>query len=358
MKQLIKDMVGIVVISLMTAGCGGGDSTSYSLLASGQTFKQQKVNSKVDLLWVVDNSGSMSPLQTNLTNNFHSFINDFVAKGFDFQLAVTSTDAFRAEPNFANDPTRAKFRDGAGSNHSGIFVITPSTPDLINVFVMNATLGTAGAGDERAFSSFKSSLNSSLNTGFLRQESFLGLIILSDEDDFSSSMRPNGSYPGGDHNYSYANLETVDSYVEYLDQLTGTTGAARRYSVSAITVLDNACKAAQLASGGGATIIGQRYIELANKTDGVLGSVCDTSFSDSLAAIQNHILELGTQFYLDAPPIPESIRVRVNNILVNQSATDGWTYNAIANSVVFHGDAIPASGANINVTFDPKKLTF
>jgi hypothetical protein len=356
MKQLIKYMVGIVVTSLMIAGCGGGDSTSYSLLASGQTFKQQKVNSKVDLLFVVDNSLSMLPSQTNLGNNFHAFINNFVTKGFDFQLAVTSTDSYRAEPNFANNPNLARFRDG-GATHSGVFTILPSTPDLLNVFVTNATLGAGGGGDERAFSSFQSALNSSLNAGFVRDSSFLGLIILSDEDDFSSPVRPSSSYPGGDHNYGYAGLESVDSYVSYLEGLTKSSGASRRFSVSAIAVTDEACKTEMLTHTS-SSIIGVRYMELAAKTDGVLGSICDTSFADTLTAIQNHILELGTQFYLDAPPIPETIQVRVNNILISQNSTNGWTYNADANSVVFHGDAIPESGAAINVTFDPKKLTF
>src|SRR5262249_40734277 len=127
-------------------------------------------NNKVDLLWVVDNSGSMDPLQANMTANFNSFINNFVSKNFDFHLAVTTSDAYLAGSFWNNNPALAQFRDGVGSTHTGVFDILPSTPNLINVFVTNATQGSNGSGDERVFSSLKAALNSNLNAGFLRTD--------------------------------------------------------------------------------------------------------------------------------------------------------------------------------------------
>lgn len=343
-------------VTLMMTGCGGGDSTSFSLLATGQTFKQATVNSKIDVLWVVDDSGSMQPLQDNLTSNFNSFISQFVDKKYDFQVGVTGTTSYRSAPFFLNDPNLAKFRDGAAS-HSGVFMITPDTPDLLNVFITNATLGVTGGGDERAFSSMRAALDSDLNAGFLRDDSFLAIVILSDEDDFSNPTRPTNSYVGGDHNYAQVGLESVDSYVSYLDGLTGSTPSKRRYSVSAITIKDETCRAAYVAQSSTA-IVGARYIELANKTDGVLGSVCDVSFADSLVAIQQRIIELSTQFYLDGEPQEETIKVFVNGKVVPKHAVHGWSYNPVSNAIVFHGNSIPSSGVSINVTFDPVKLTF
>lgn len=354
MRQIYKNVIVSAALAMMATACSNGD-TSYSLLASGQSFKQATVNTKVDILWVVDNSGSMQPLQDNMTANFNSFMNQFVTKGYDFHLAVTSSDAYRAEPFFQNNPTLSKFRDGNGSTHSGVFMITPGTPNLIPTFVNNASLGMTGSGDERVFSSFKSTLSNSLNSGFLRADSFMGLIILSDEDDFSNPTRPENTFTGGDHNYGQAGLETVDSYVNYLDTLTNTTGALRRYSVSAITVMDEACRA-QHAQNAPSTIVGTRYIDMANKTDGILGSVCDASYATALQQIQEHIMELSTQFYLNAKPVESSIVVTVNGHTVPNNPTNGWSYNPAANSVLFHGSAVPASGATVGVQFDPQKL--
>lgn len=353
------NVLTVTGLCLVLSACGSADS-SYSLLATSQSFKQT-VNSKIDLLWVIDNSGSMKPLQDNMTSNFNSFMNNFVSKGYDFHLAVTTTDAYRALPQYANDPTLAKFRDGLGATHTGVFTILPSTMDLSGTFLINASQGMTGSGDENAFSSFKATLNSPLNADFLRSDSFLAVVILSDEDDFSDPNRPEFSwiYNGGvsDHSYTNPNLETVQSYIDYLDAKTVSTGAKRRYSVSALTVPDIGCRNAHAAQAP-STIIGVRYMEMADLTEGVIGSVCDQSYATALTAIQNRIIEQGTQFYLKVLPVVNSISVSVNGTSIPQDSINGWTYNAGANSLVFHGGAVPPAGADIGVAFDPASLTF
>lgn len=46
----------------------------------------------------------------------------------------------------------------------------------------------------------------------------------------------------------------------------------------------------------------------------------------------------------------------MNGISISQDATSGWTYDSTANSIIFHGTAIPAQGAEINVQYDPTTL--
>src|SRR5205085_9381823 len=69
-----------------------------------RSFKQNNAvfNNQIDILWVVDNSGSMNPYQTNLTNNFSSFINNFQNKGYDFHISVTTSDTFKADPTLSD----------------------------------------------------------------------------------------------------------------------------------------------------------------------------------------------------------------------------------------------------------------
>ena len=47
--------------------------------------------SKMDLLFVIDNSGSMGQEQTNLIANFPAFIAVLEASGLDYRVAVTTT---------------------------------------------------------------------------------------------------------------------------------------------------------------------------------------------------------------------------------------------------------------------------
>jgi hypothetical protein len=360
MKTLsrILNVFLIVATGVAITGCSK-DIPTYSLLPAGETFKQSNpiINNQIDILWVVDNSGSMGPLQTNMVNNFNSFISDFQNKNYDFRMAVTTSDAYKADPTLngyvASNSSLSLFRDGVGSNHTGVFVIVPTTPNLTNTFVTNATQGANGSGDERVFSSFRAAMNNKSNPSFLRSNSFFAIIILSDEDDFSGNGRCEGC--GTDHNYNASTLDTVATYESFLDTLTQTTGAYRRWNANAITVLDSTCLA-QHQSQSPSSIIGARYIQMANDTSGVLGSVCDASYANSLSAIETHIAELSTQFFLGQVPQVNTIVVSVNGVFVPQDPNNGWTYNSAANSIVFHGSAIPAQGATITVDFTPVGL--
>ena len=65
------------------------------------------------------------------------------------------------------------------------------------------------------------------------------------------------------------------------------------------------------------------------------------------------VLSLTSSFKLDREPIPETIRVIVNGVAVQQDAANGWTYDPSNLTVNFHGSAIPAADSSININFDP-----
>lgn len=360
MKNLVSNTIIKLVLVLIPSfaalsGCGKG-SVSYSLLPDSQSFTQV-TNVKVDILWAVDNSGSMDPFQGNMVNNFGSFISTFINKGYDFQMATTTSDAFLSGASFSNNLSLSRFRDGTdASSHTGVFVITPSTPNLFSTFVTNNTQGSAGSGDERIFSSFKEALNNPQNAGFVRPDAFLAIIILSDEDDFSDPTRPEYSWlsNGGkaDHSYTNPTLETVASYKTYLDNLKGSSDANRRYNVSSIAVIDNNCLTAHQANAA-SSIIGQRYMQLSQLTAGITGSICDASYATSLSNIQSQIVELSTRFTLNRIPDESTLSVIVNNAVVPKDPVNGWTYSSAMNAIIFHGTQVPPQGASIQVNFVP-----
>ncbi|MGE3975020.1 MAG: hypothetical protein AB7F59_10900 [Bdellovibrionales bacterium] len=340
----LNKVLSLTALSTSLMGCAN-DTPSFSLLSDTNVFNQGTVlNNKMDILWVIDNSGSMQPAQTNLANNFNSFIQSFSAKGYDYRMGVTTTDSWAALFGNAN---LARLKDGTdATSHTGVFVIKPNTPNLFPTFATNITQGINGIGDERAFQSFKTALSSTLNSDFRRSDAYLSVIIVSDEDDFSH----NGSF-SLNKNYASAALHTVQSYVTYLDTLTQSSGATRKYSVSGIAVWDQACKNASHAAASIAT----RYAALVDATGGVKGSICD-NFATVLNQIQNKIAELSTQFFLNRTPVVTSIAVSVNGSAVPQDAANGWTYEASSNSVIFHGTAIPVQGSSVAITFDPTTI--
>jgi len=348
-KSRLATISLITAAAAMIVGCSKS-ADSFSLLADASSYKQnaQYIPRKVDILWVVDNSGSMANSQNALATNFQSFITKFTQSGSDFRMAVTTSDAFLAP--YYNDNSRARLRAGKDLSNNNHYIMTPATPDISNVFLTAIKAGTSGSGDERVFSSFKEALTNSVNNGFHRPEAFLAVIMVSDEEDFSHSDYTtglDGYYFSED--YNDPNLHTVQSYVDFLTSYTAVGGAGKNFSVNTISILDQACLT-QLQNS--AQKIGTRYMQLATATGGQKISLC-SDFSQSLQVLSESIVELSSVFTLSREPIPESIVVTVNGVTVPQDANNGWTYDAASISIAFHGSSVPAAGANVSINFDP-----
>lgn len=350
--------VAALVVAPFVTGCG--KSASFSLLSDTATFTQNSasINGKIDILFVIDNSGSMAASQQAMADNISRFFDKFDAKGFDYQIGVTTTDAWRVY--FGGAATMAQLRDGVGSTHTGIRIVTPSTPNRQSVFITNMKQGTAGNGDERAFQSIQATLDSSLNanSNFPRADAFFSIIILSDADDLSNTTASTIDNGNPTSYYANPNLIPVQNYIDYLDTKFGVVNGVRsgKYNVNTIGVLDSQCES-QVASGG-ENKIGNRYMQLSDATSGIKGSLCG-DFGTTLSDISYKIIQLRTRFYLDRQLDPSTLHVFVDGVDVPQITDpngNGFIYNADDNSVSFFGTYVPGPGASIRVSFDPTSI--
>jgi hypothetical protein len=366
-QSILKAILAVVLVNSIM-GCG--KESSFSLLSEADKFTQDVAfNTKVDILWVMDNSGSMESSQSNVADNMQAFIQDFSTKSLDYKMAVTTTDAWMVQ--FGASDNCSKFREGirtgancstvGGKTYSGVPIMLPSTPNLETVFLTNVLLtddvgGFFGSGDERAFQSIMRTFEEDSNSGFLRPDSFLSIIIVSDEEDFSHDGT------NFTQNLNDSTLYTIDSVADYLDDLTDSTATNRRYNVNAMAVLDAACRT-QL---GMNTKVNQRYLQLVDKvneafsteeTKGKKTSLCG-DFAEDLEDIAGGILSLASKFPLQRIPIPETIIVKVNGVTIpnkdtNPLADGGWFYDSASNSIFFTSNYVPATGASISVVYDP-----
>ncbi len=387
-RKLLFSLLGSA--ALMLSACEKTDR-SFSLLNAESSFQQAATYTprKIDILWVVDNSGSMDSSQQNLLNSFNTFISRMQGSNYDFHMAITGTDAWRSAylSNATNKALTARARTGAikffqnqslsncDSTHplttyenltnSGINIMTNLTPNLSNVFLTNAYQGTCGTGDERAFASFKEFLNYNGNSDFRRPDAVLAIIIVSDEDDFSVNtsanvsgqfndevnsdpiVLPASSDPANIYNlYNDSRLYSVQSYKDFLDTYAGTGN----YSVNMIGVLDQSCKADLNASYQGRRI-GRRYMQLADMTGGVKTSLC-SNFGESLQLISDSILSLASVFKLDREPLVETIQVIVNGTAIPSTA---WQYHAEDMTITFQKGSEPAPGDSVQIYFTPAR---
>jgi hypothetical protein len=99
-----------------------------------------------------------------------------------------------------------------------------------------------------------------------------------------------------------------------------------------------------------------RIMSLVNQANGITGDICQANYGTSMTQIANQISSLATQYFLNRVPDPSTIVVTINGAIAPQDANNGWTYNSAANSIVFHGSWVPATGATVDVEFTPASI--
>ncbi len=169
---------------------------------------------KADILFVIDNSGSMAEEQQKLKDNMSAFIEVLTNSIIDYQVGVISTDVVRVPTSPECQPCCDLDTDADGvpdwSNCDGGRLVSgdgrtrifrrPSDADptqteilkqqLIQDFNAAVTaLGTEGSAFETPFSALRRAVDPdadfavrAINWGFLRPDADLAVIFLSDED--------------------------------------------------------------------------------------------------------------------------------------------------------------------------------
>jgi hypothetical protein len=172
---------------------------------------QQAVNRKLDLLFMVDDSASMQPLQDRLAKNLPVLVHGLTAlkSGLpDLHIAVVSSSSqagsatgpcaagnapngsFRHTFNAAQIPSHPEC-DGLTLNGTFIKAEAGAAPNFTgkieDVFSCIALLGQRGCGFEQQFGSIVRALDPKIadpgNAGFIRDDAYLGVVMLTNEDD-------------------------------------------------------------------------------------------------------------------------------------------------------------------------------
>lgn len=151
---------------------------------TSESFTQGVSNlTGVDIIWVIDNSGSMYDNQQTLKANFLSFIDNFLIEGkakFPFNMAVTGTDTYRKSPG--DNPFQ--------TNEIGNIYDLSSTKAEANFtefktdFEKAVLVGVRGHGDERVLTSIDTAYNN-MPGWYGDDKKMLAYIILSDESEHS-----------------------------------------------------------------------------------------------------------------------------------------------------------------------------
>jgi hypothetical protein len=318
------------VVPLNGAGTLETEETDTWIQTSGQD---------VDVLFVVDNSGSMGEEQSNLSSNFQTFINQASAWNNDYHVGVVTTDLegdsglLQGDPRYVVNTDWQTFSSNVkvGTNGSGTEQGLAAAQAALSLpLVANSTLVCASDAECSAPDACVDGFCGGPNRGFLRKEAALEIVFVSDEDDQSAA--------------------DLNFYENFFKNLKGFFNANMMH-VHAIVGPQGGCT-----SASGDAVAGNRYIDLANSTGGNVISICEANFSQGLSSIGEIAFGLKVQFFLSRVPVPASIEVKVNGApcVASSGGTTNWTYDEPSNAVVFNedGGCMPQPGQEVWVHYD------
>ncbi|MCE9577336.1 MAG: hypothetical protein K8W52_29575 [Deltaproteobacteria bacterium] len=204
--RLVSSALITAVLATLT-GCPDRELAKLDPSADKAETKEIPVtlNDNVDILFVVDNSGSMKEEQTSLAANFPRFIQKLATlpNGLpSVHIGVVSTDVGTGNNDICNGVgDDGQLQTNGCGGISGAYLSDVATAgggrdrnysgDLAQQFACTAQLGTSGCGAEQPLESMRLALDPTRNKnpGFIRDNAYLAVVIISDEDDCSTRDR-------------------------------------------------------------------------------------------------------------------------------------------------------------------------
>lgn len=290
--------------------------------------------SALDVLFVVDNSGSMQTYQRILSSATTIIDSALSHMNRDFHLGVISTDV----------DTYPGARQIPGALLGSPTVVTAK--DLPGALARNLLVGTNGSANESPFAAVQLALSepnlSTNNKGFLRPGAALALVFLTDAEDQSQ--------------------QTANDLKNFLATTKGDLNRVTAFSWIVPTVSTAGCERDDYEATP------KKIEELTQSLNGVIYNVCNMyqptigDFAQRLAVfgIDNTPTEPVADFSevpLTTAPVVSSIEVRYGSQTITAGdLSEGWVYDAAKNAVIL-GSKITWSqqpaGTKLTVSFVP-----
>lgn len=276
---------------------------------------------KVDILFVVDDSPSMSQEQSRLGAGFDSFIRQIRASQIDYQIGFVTTDMS------GDGPTQNGNLLPIARNVNNGYLLRSGDANQARKFQRTIERPETGSGDERGIYAAITALNNNQH-GLIRSDADLAIMIISDEDSRGE---------GGTHGRPLIRGEDYGTdLVEVANRIKGN----KKVTISAIIVKPESnddCFYQQSQQGDEADPhYGIQYQTAAEATGGVVGSICDTSYDYQLEQMSYRLINTVSS-------------INLNDL--NLACTPDQTGNRSITIQGFSEDLYNVNGQSI--TFDP-----
>lgn len=260
------------------------------------SFVQPQSVDGVDILWIIDTSGSMNKYDPQLLAGIEAMLLALPPTGW--RLAMMS-----------NDPTQASLE--------AQFPLVPGD-DAADALAMYNAIGVGGR-EEGFDAAYEYIINNSYAQTWLRPDAALLVVMVSDEEDQSD-----------DH------FSNIDDFKTWFGNQRN--GSAFLSSIVNVSQADSVCD-----TPPSVIDVGDRYMEATNHFGGVIVDICAEDWAAGVADASNQI-EPYELIVLTHEPVEDSIRVFVDGALYYD-----WHYIAADNTVYF--DILPAGNSLVEVGY-------
>lgn len=355
----------IIALSDLANGTGVAQFGDFTGVGCDQ-FTTPEGNDVIDLLWVVDNSCSMSEEQANVAAVGQEMVNLLTNTQLSWRLALTTTDQ-------ANG-------DITSSGVAGFTVSSPRAQAETESQAWAAAvgaLGTGGSGQERglvvghtASQLALQNMTATENPTKFREGASVIVVHMSDEEDFSVKEAAGGNDSSCPENAGkQTRIDELTNLYLQLGQNQGINGLTT-FAIHGIQPNSTGANYCDFSSGSGdcsgASQHGRAYVDVANATGGGSGSICG-----DMGQVVQDIIRAGagiaSQIELTQPPISSTIRVVMADESgsfagqpdIPRSRQDGFDYafeldvmnNVVRHKIVFFGAARPPPERELMVSY-------
>jgi hypothetical protein len=339
----MKTISALLLIGLTFIGCSDAELRVVPPPTIQADTFAQKETSKVDVLWVVDNSQSMTPIQGRLSDRFVDFFAQLMASQVDYHIAVVTTDVAEEAGRLRqyaldhNNPERPHGEPLPNCADNCRYISRAIGCDNIErtnscharkVFENLIHVGNTGANYEQGLMSAAMALGLTKdaegnavaspeeNVGFLRDDADLQIIFVSDEDDFShgreaywagryyTRLLESAKGPGNENKITVSAIVGNPKAPDGLEPIALCAHWRAEGSNSGIDFRigpENSARGCEDSNDPQRTNVarvGSKYLEVACNSGGVFASICDGDYSVTLDTLGANAAGLRRYFRL------------------------------------------------------------
>ena len=274
-------------------GNSGEETYQFSIT---QSVHEQK---EVDILMVIDNSGSMSDNHRNLGQRFGNLFNDNLQR-VDWQMAFISS-CFQKNGSFYN-------LRGITGDHQ---ILSPQLENSENIFLNTISSKQGGGCSVTELKGVLNVINSpdSHPEGFFRPDALLAIVIVTDDTDITD--------------VTASDIITASR---------NTFGQLKQFTTYGLIV-----EPGGVMCDNREPAVNYKVADLAQKTGGITGSICAEDYSPIMADIGNHIERTlaYSEVLLRHTNVVENTISLSCSLSQNVTECPDWEFDSEANKILF-----------------------